>query len=281
VSDAPLPTPRPLGAVVLTAFAWSVLVLVTALATPAAGGTLGLALGMLLGFGGAGTLAARAMPPPAEVRIGLGGFAPRLLLPLVLLLPVVLLLSELDNQIATHLFDGAKPPAPERELGPLETLEWVLFGVLLRPVLEEFFFRGVVQQGVVSALGAGGGLLLTAVLFALVRTSLFADDAYHATSFGLQAFGLGVLLGFVRLASGSILASMLVLCGIEALGALALVLREELPIPGFNVGAHTPLEWLTSAALSVAAGAALLARHADGERRSARGASRERPLRDG
>jgi membrane protease YdiL (CAAX protease family) len=268
VSEAQLPTPRPLGAVVLTAFAWSVLVLVTALATPAAGGTLGLALGMLLGFGGAGTLAARAMPPPADARIGLAGFAPRLLLPLVLLLPAVLLLSELDNLIAAHLFEGATPALPEREVGPLDTLEWVLFGVLLRPVLEEFFFRGVVQQGVVSALGAGGGVVLTAVLFALVRTSLFANDAYHAASMGLQALALGVLLGYVRLASGSVLASMLVLSGIEALGVLALVFRDELLVPGFNDGGRrTPLEWLTSSALSVAAGAALLARHVEAERR--------------
>ena len=267
MSETPVPATRPLGAVVLTAFAWSVLVLITALATPAAGGTLGLALGMLLGFGGAGTLAARAMPPPADRRIGLAGFPPRLLPALVLLLPVVLLVSEVDNQVATHLFAGAKPERPEAAPGALETLEWVLFGVLLRPVLEEFFFRGVVQQGVVSALGAGAGVLLAAALFALVRTSLFAGDAQHAASLGVQAFALGVLLGFVRLASGSVLASMLVLCGVEALGVLALTLREELPIPGYNGGgAHTPLEWLTSAALSVAAGVALLARHADADR---------------
>jgi membrane protease YdiL (CAAX protease family) len=271
VSEAQLPTPRPLGAVVLTAFAWSVLVLVAALATPAAGGTLGLALGMLLGFGGAGTLAARAMPPPADARIGLAGFAPRLVLPLVLLLPAVLLLSELDNRVAVHLFDGVEPQRTESTLGPLDTLEWVLFGVLLRPVLEEFFFRGVVQQGVVSALGTGGGVVLTALLFALVRTSLFANDAYHATSIGLQALALGVLLGFVRLASGSILAGVLVLCGSEALGILSLTLREEVPIPGFNAGGReTPLAWLASAGLSVAAGVALLSRAARGARGPAR-----------
>jgi membrane protease YdiL (CAAX protease family) len=268
VSDAPLPTPRPLGAVVLTAFAWSVLALVTMLATPAAGGTLGLALGMLLGFGGAGTLAARVMPPPVDARIGLLGFAPRLLLPLALLLPVVLLLSELDNLVLAHVFDGVKPTLPEREVGSLDTLEAVLFGVLLRPVLEEFFFRGVVQQGVVAALGAGGGVLLTALLFAAVRASPLVGLPYYAVTIGVQAFALAVLLGFVRLASGSILASMLVLCGVEALGVLAPALDDALPIPGFNTGgAHTPFEWLTSATLAVAAGVALLARHADAEHR--------------
>jgi membrane protease YdiL (CAAX protease family) len=261
VSEAPILAPRPLGAVVLTAFAWTVLVLITALATPAGGGTLGLALGMLLGFGGAGTLAARALPPPADQRIGLAGFPPRLLPPLVLLLPVVLLASEIDNQVSAQLFSGQKPPVPELAPSSLDTLEWVLFGVLLRPVLEEFFFRGVVQQGVVAALGAGGGVAFTAVLFALVRASLFVNDAYHATSLGLQALALGVLLGFVRLASGSILASALLLSAIEACGLLAHGLRDELPISGFNAGgAHTPATWLAPAALSVALGLWLLAR---------------------
>jgi membrane protease YdiL (CAAX protease family) len=242
-------------------------VLVAALATPGADSTLGLALGMLLGFGGAGTLAARAMPPPADQRIGLTGFAPRLLLPLLLLVPVVLLASELDNQVAERLFEGAQPAAAQPS-GPLEILEWVLFGVLLRPVLEEFFFRGVVQQGVVAALGPNGGVAFTAVLFALVRASLLLGDAYHATSFGLQALGLGMLLGFVRLASGSILASALLLCTIEAAGISAWALRDTLPIPGFNgEGRYTPLEWLAPAALCVAAGVWLLVRHASGEER--------------
>lgn len=261
MTDAPLPAPRPFGALLLTVFAWSVLVLVTALATPATGGTLGLALGLLLGFGGAGTLAARALPPPADLRIGLVGFAPRLLPALALLLPAVLLVSELDNQVAERLFAGAQPAATDAKLGPLDTLEWVLFGVLLRPVLEEFFFHGVVQQGVVAALGPVRGVLFTAVLFALVRTSLFTSDAYHATSFGLQAFALGALLGYVRLASGSILAGALLLAAIEGAGVLSHELRDALPIPGFNApGAHTPAAWLLPAAVSVAAGLYGLAR---------------------
>jgi membrane protease YdiL (CAAX protease family) len=269
VSEPPggAPAPGPLSALVLTAFAWCVLALVAMLATPAAGGTLGLALGLLFGFGGAGTLVARALPPPADQRIGLAGFAPRLLLPLFLLLPAVLLASEIDNQVAERLFGGAKPEPPEAEVGALDTLEWVLFAVLLRPVIEEFFFRGVVQQGAVAALGAARGVVFTAVLFALVRASLFAGDAYHATSLGLQAAFLGVGLGVVRLATGSILASALVLAAIEGLGVLAFALRETLPIAGFNAGgAHTPAPLLAAAALSCAAGLALLVRAGRGDR---------------
>jgi membrane protease YdiL (CAAX protease family) len=262
VSEAPAPVPRPRAALALTAIAWSVMVLVTVLTTPAEGGVFGLALGLLLGFGGAGTLAARSVAPPAERRIGLVGFAPRLLLPLVLLAPVVLLASELDNWIAALFFPAAETAA-EGAAGPdtLATLEWVLFAVLLRPVLEEFFFRGVVQQGVVAALGPARGVLLTALLFSFVRTSVFGADAYHAVSLGAQSLATGLLLGFVRLSSGSILACVLLQTALEGAGVLSLVLRESLPIPGFNAaGAHTPLAWLLPAALSVGLGVALLGR---------------------
>ena len=76
----------------------------------------------------------------------------------------------------------------------------------------------------------------------------------------------------MRLASGSILASVLLLTAIEASGVLAHALRETVPIPGFNAGgAHTPLSFLLPAALSVAAGVLLLVR----ARNPARAGSRE------
>ena len=262
-SPAPLaPSPTPLGAITLTGLAWMVLVLVTVLATPATGGTLGLAFGSVLGLGGIGTLAARALPAPAERRIGLCGFAPRVLLPVLLLLPSVLFTSEVDNWIQ-RLFPAAEPAAAE-SLGAdgLGALELVLFAVLLRPVLEEFFFRGVLQQGVVAALGPGRGLALVAVLFALVRASFGIGDAYRATTLGAQALVEGLLLGGLRLASGSILPGVGLAMAMGALGFAALAAKERFPIPGFTGEGHTPLVWLAPAALSVGLALALLVRTA-------------------
>jgi membrane protease YdiL (CAAX protease family) len=220
------------------------MVLVTLLATPAEGGVFGLALGLLLGLGGAGTLAARGVPAPAERRIGLVGFAPRLLLPLALLAPFVLLASEIDNCIAAAFFPAAKTAAEgAARPDPLATLEWVLFAVLLRPVLEEFFFRGVIQQGVAATLGPARGVLLTALLFALVRTSLFGADAYHAVSFGVQALAAGLLLGFVRLASGSILACVLLQTALEGAGGSRWCCASR-SRSGFYGDGHTPVGWL-------------------------------------
>jgi hypothetical protein len=278
VSDAvpgPLaPSPSPLGAITLTGLAWSVMVLVTVLATPATGGTLGLALGTALGLGGAGTLAARALPAPAERRIGLCGFAPQLLVAVLLLVPSVLLASEIDNWIQ-RLLPPAEPAAPaETPLDALATLELVLFAVLLRPVLEEFFFRGVLQQGVVGALGPARGVVMVAVLFALVRASFGLGDAYRTLTLFAQALVDGLLLGGLRLASGSILPGVGLAMLIGGAGFAALATKDWLPIPGFNAGdGHTPLAWLAPAALSVASGIAWLARHARSARARQRGSS--------
>ena len=257
------PSPTPLGAITLTGLAWGVMVLVTVLATPAAGGTLGLALGTALGLGGVATLAARAIPAPAERRIGLSGFAPRLVLPVVLLVPSVLLASELDNWIASFFPEAKDSVTWNPESSLLAAFELVLFAVLLRPVLEEFFFRGVVQQGVVAALGPGRGVALTAVLFGLVRASFGVGDEYRALTLGAQALFDGLLLGALRLASGSILPSILLQMLAGGVGLFAVAAKEWLPIAGFNAGGdHTPPVWLLPAALSVALGLTLLARSA-------------------
>jgi membrane protease YdiL (CAAX protease family) len=194
--------------------------------------------------------------------MGLRGFAPRLLLPVLLLLPFVLLASEIDNWIA-WLFPAPEPATPEAPFAGLVALELVLFVVLLRPVLEEFFFRGVVQQGVVAALGARRGVLLCAVLFALLRASFGLGDAQRALTLAVQALCEGLLLGGLRLASGSILPGILLQMGTASVGLLALATKESFPIPGFNDGGtHTPLAWLLPAALSVTIGLSLLRRHA-------------------
>ena len=264
------PSPSPLGAISLTGLAWGVMVLVTVLATPSTGGTLGIALGTVLGLGGAGTLGARAIPAPAEQRIGLTGFPLRLLLPVLLLAPYVLLVSELDNWIA-ELFPPPESAASEAEadfaLVGLAAVELVLFLVLLRPVLEEFFFRGVVQQGVVAVLGTRRGIVLTALLFAVVRASFGLGDTQRALTLAAQGFLEGLLLGGLRLASGSILPGVVLAMGTAGVGLLALATKEALVIPGFNdESAHTPLTWLVPAALSVGCGLVWLRRSVSGPR---------------
>jgi hypothetical protein len=111
----------------------------------------------------------------------------------------------------------------------------------------------------VAALGPGRGLVLTAVLFALVRASFGLGDAYRALTLGAQALLDGLLLGGLRLVSGSILPGIALAMLVASAGFAAVAARGWLPIPGFNAGGdHTPLAWLAPAALSVALGVATL-----------------------
>jgi membrane protease YdiL (CAAX protease family) len=232
----------------------------------AGGFALGLAL--CLGFGGVGTLAARAVPAPEE-RLGLRGFSPGLLLPIALLLPAVVLASEIDNLVRPLLpsvpasggAQGAAPPADE--VLRLAVLEYAIVMVLLRPLLEEFFFRGVVLQGAVVHLGAAGGVAYTALLSGLASGGLALGlGPDRAGSAAAQAAFLGVALGLLRLASGSLLAPILAATAMQGTVLLAAFwLEERVPIPGFNApGDHTPAWILAGCAASVTLGIGLALR---------------------
>jgi membrane protease YdiL (CAAX protease family) len=255
--------PTPLGAASLTLFAWAITLFGTGLAEDAHGWT-SLAIGLCLGFGGVGTMAARSVPAPAEIRIGLHGFAPRLLLPILLMAPVILLASEVDNRVpalATPLLNEATTEAVEidPEVARLAALEMLITLVLLRPVLEEFFFRGVIQQGLVAHLGALGGVLQTALLSGVATGGIFLFvEPSVAASEGARTLVLALVFGLVRFASGSLLAAIVAAVGYGLLG----VAMTPLGIPGFTpgVGDHTPLWILVPCALSVAAGAWLALR---------------------
>ncbi len=267
MTEAAPPVPRPVGAVTLTLLAWATATIFWAALVAAAGHWVALAVGLVAGYGGIGTLAARSVPPPADARIGLRGFAPSHVAALALLLPAVLLTSEIDNWVRPLVpplappAEGAPPP-PDAELLPYLAIEFAIASVLLRPVLEEFFFRGVVQQGVVQALGPRRGVALTTLCFALAAGGFALPMGPElAASAAAQALFLGPLLGLLRLSSGSVLSPMLAQIGLAVTGTLAVAARETLPIPGFNTeDGHTPLAWLLPAALSVAAAVWVCAR---------------------
>jgi membrane protease YdiL (CAAX protease family) len=227
------------------------------------GGSAAYAFASVAALGGLGTLAARYVPEPAALRLGLTPFAPRALPLVLLLLPVVLLASEADNwiRIAFH----AKQTA---DLGKPKALpiEEVLTVVLLVPVVREFFLRGVLLQGCVSALGRARGVLLIALLQALLFSPLGSGEPASVTSAAAQTLMFGCLLGALRLASGSILPCIALEAAMTALGVAATMFPHAAPIPGFNApGATTPLAVLAPAALSVSAGVWLLARQLERE----------------
>ena len=109
--------------------------------------------------------------------------------------------------------------------------------LLVAPVTEELLFRGVLLPALVRAHGRTAGLLVSALLFGLVH------GRPTAISYALSA---GLVLGALRLRTGSVLLCMLMH---SATNAVPLLLPATLvPIPGVNtLGGeveHVPLVWL-------------------------------------
>jgi membrane protease YdiL (CAAX protease family) len=231
--------------------------------TLAGGGVVGIAIGSALGFGGIGVLAARLVPEPAAERLGLAPFPLRAIAPILLLAPAVLIVSELDNWIRIAF---SAPQSETLGVAAVPALEAIVFAALLNPVLEEFFFRGVLLQGCASVLGRWRALLYVAALqIALVPALVFVDafsvkpSTAPIVSQGAGTVLFGLAYGLVRLATRSLLPSIVLSGAIASLGLAAGALADRVPIPGFNApGATTPLVYLIPALASVALGVWLL-----------------------
>jgi membrane protease YdiL (CAAX protease family) len=265
VSQPPRPFPTPLNAALITMmgifFTTAIAVMVSDWATP----TAAVGIATVLGLGGAGLLGATNIPPPHAERVGLRGLRRQQLLPLLLLLPIALLASEVDNSI------GLLFPAPDAQQVVQETieklptdtslsvLETLIVAVGLVPVVEEWFFRGVLQQGLVASMGAVGGVLVTALFFALGHGAGMSPQAWGALV--AQTLVLGVTFGYARHRTGSLLAPILLHIGVNGIGVAAMAAPLLIAIPGYNApGEHTPLSVLLPAIVSVAVGAWLLSK---------------------
>jgi hypothetical protein len=271
------------GAFGITVLALLAYIAVVGIVTALGGGgplRLAEALGLVVGFGGIGTLAARQVPPPQAERLGLRAMPLRFLLPLLLLLPVALLSREVDNvaRVLLARAPGAEIAGLSEKLTPagvLEMLEGAILTIGIQPVVWEWFFRGVVQQGVVTQLGMGRGIVIAALLYALALSQGAVGTSFVLwVAATLSEFVNAIVYGLARHYSGSLLAPILLHLALAAGARLALGLAPRFPIPGFNAaGLHTPVQFLLPAAASVALGIALLVRSGGGspsvERREA------------
>lgn len=212
-------------------------------------------VGQALGLGFVATLAARNVPAPQQERLGLCGFDSGFVPTLILLLPVVLLTSELDNwirAIAPVTLPLAEAAADElASNGSLMALQSAIVVVGIAPVVEEWLFRGVLLQGIVAKQGAVRGLLVTSLLFAMVNVAPTAAGG-SPLSILLGSMGLGLIYGLARLATGSLLAPIVLHVGINGLGLAAVSYADSVPIDGFNApGDHTPISLLLPAMIAV------------------------------
>jgi membrane protease YdiL (CAAX protease family) len=136
---------------------------------------------------------------PIDIGIGfLGACAGRsaVLLAAIFLLPVY---QQLQHQ-------------PQVGIRPTEITgaTWVVFGILVcvgAPLVEELFFRGLVQTRLVGLIGAGKGVAVTSLVFGAAHLIGWQDAASLIAALILAAGG-GVL-GFLRYRTGRLGTSMM------------------------------------------------------------------------
>jgi membrane protease YdiL (CAAX protease family) len=264
--STPPPYPGPLQALLLAVLGWLLAGLAATAAADLVTPTAALGIGTVLGFGAAGALGATHVPPPHAERLGLRGLRLAQLPPLLLMVPLALLASEVDNTMRSFF-----PPPDAQKLaqqvfqrvpthGDLALLESLVVVVGLVPVVEEWFFRGVLQQGLVARLGKGAGVFLCALLFAVGHGGPELSAASWAAVV-TQILVLGLAFGWVREVSGSLVGAIVLHAGVNLAGVLAMAAEPVLAVPGYNAaGAHTPLVLLAPSAVAVVGGAAWLRR---------------------
>ena len=201
-------------------------------------------VGQVIGFGSIAILATVRIVEPREERLGLRGFDPEFVWVLALLLPSIFLMSELDNIIRDFAPpapidpDAADTPSPIFETSQYVEIQRFIVFVGLAPVMEEWLFRGVIQQGLVGHMGRIRGVFFAALLFALLR--IVPGGPSTLLSLILVSLLMGILYGAVRIATGSLLAAIMLHMGFNLAQWLADIYRNDFPIDGFNVpNTHT------------------------------------------
>lgn len=156
---------------------------------------------------------------------------------LVVLIPLALTTSWLAGLIV-QLFGGEVPKVGHTLLAkmyeadsPLTSGLLVFSAVMLAPIYEEIVYRGVFQTFLVNLFGAGraaawGALIVAAALFALVHLSAAPWQAMPSL------FIVGLVLGYVYEATGSLWSSVLIHAGFNAFNTVffLLMMRWQLPV---------------------------------------------------
>jgi membrane protease YdiL (CAAX protease family) len=112
----------------------------------------------------------------------------------------------------------------------------VLALVLVGPVAEELFFRGVVFNAWMREYGTRAAIISSAALFAVIHANLESVDSLIASVVTVvPALGVGVALALIYRGTGSLAAAMAMHAGFNAISvAIALLVRAgvlHIPLP--------------------------------------------------
>jgi membrane protease YdiL (CAAX protease family) len=216
------------------------------------------ALAGLFAYGGVfAILASRLGTAPAPL-LGLVPSSPLAIPAVLLLIPSLLLTSEIDNWVRALFMSESLRELLEQhsaETGLLRTAELILIEVLVFPIALELLFRGIVQPVLVERFGTARGIASTGAVE--IGAALLTTLSPYGK---LEAFTAALLLGALRHSSGSLLPPL----ALRALMGAATVAAGHgvFGIPGFDdlEAQHTPAHWLIASALCVGLGLWLCAR---------------------
>ena len=226
------------------------LVLLLGLGVPLGPGLIGMSA--LLGYGAMFVLLAPRLGESPAAALGLVPPPRGHRLAILLLLPAVVLVSEIDNW-AAGLFPlpEGTTDAPEGSSPRSWAYQLALVQIVVLPMVHELFFRGLLQPWLVASLGARRGVAAMAALDALASSLAILNPRLFAPTAASAA-----LLGFVRQTTGSLVPCLTLhaLIGTVTLGAHFRVFG----IAGFDdtSQAHTPFLWLLGAGALTVAGIA-------------------------
>lgn len=130
------------------------------------------------------------------------GTLPMLLWGIVCLLAVSVVIEPLLSLFPTTAYDMV-----QQSLG---TGVWaILSTVVCAPILEEILFRGLILESVRERLGVAWAIVLSALLFGLVHGNLMQ---------GINAFVIGLILGYVYVKTRSLTATIIIHAFNNAIG---------------------------------------------------------------
>jgi ABC-2 type transport system permease protein/sodium transport system permease protein len=135
---------------------------------------------------------------------------------------------------------------------------WILLALAVVPgVCEEFFFRGLFFTSLRAVTTPWRTIIATAVLFGLfhvVAATVLAPERFLPSAF------LGLVLGWIRYRTGSVIPCMLLHVVHNGFVLLIVHWRDALAERGFGVqdATHLPATWLAIAAAGAAAAVVML-----------------------
>ncbi|MGB0619317.1 MAG: lysostaphin resistance A-like protein [Myxococcota bacterium] len=236
-------------------------------------------IGRAIGFAAVASMAIQRIPPPHAQRLGLRRLEPEAVPLILCLVPAVFLMSELDNYAydwapdEPSLLEALAPPVAEDDAAvdapamsdedddaeseenlvedapvrqwidpsdPWSFLQGLILIAALVPLIDGFFFFGVLQQGLVRRLGLFQGAFFAGLFWMLMRDyPITGATRFMVGTVSLLA--MGWLLGIVRVATGTVLGPILLSSGWAAIGFVSGAYTGLIEWPGMNVeGTHLP-----------------------------------------